>query len=87
MEAVERAATEKSPGICKKYSKGKCKKHMFDTFQHPADPSCRFTHGNREQTGKVACHFAADCTDMGCPYMHPPERQAKAVDMAGDLIS
>ena len=37
--------------------------------------------------GKVLCHFAADCTGMGCPYMHPPERQAKAVEIAGDLIA
>ena len=62
---------------------------MFHTFEHPADTSCRFTHGDRGQTGKVACYFAAECTDMGCPYMHPTERhrQAKAVDMAGDLIA
>ena len=53
MEAMERVTSEKSPNICKKYRQGRCKKHMFDTFEHPADTSCRLTHGNREQTGMV----------------------------------
>ena len=42
---------------------------------------------NREQTGKVACHLKGACSDMGCPYLHPPERQAMAVDVNGDLIA
>jgi len=87
MEAVQRASSEKCLGICKKYTKGKCRRHMFDTYQHPADQTCRFTHGNKEETGTVACHFKGDCTDMGCPYLHPPERQAMAVDANGDLIN
>ena len=87
MEAVQRATSAKSTHMCKKYTKGQCRRHMFDTYQRPADSSCRFTHGDREQTGKVACYHKSACSYMGCPYLHPPERQAMAVDVNGDLMA
>jgi hypothetical protein len=87
MLAGQRASSEKSTHMCKKYTKGQCRRHMFDTYQRPADSSCRFTHGNREQTGKVACYHKSECSDMGCPYLHPPERQAMAMDANGDLMA
>lgn len=86
MEVVREATREKSSAMCKLYRQGRCLKHMFDTYQRPANTTCRFTHGTREQTGQIACHFGDECANVGCPYRHPPDRQAKAVDVNGNLV-
>jgi hypothetical protein len=77
----------KSPNICKRYRQGRCTRHLFGLFERPADESCEFTHGTLEQTMQIPCKLQHGCTDLGCPYLHQPERQAKALDEAGKLRS
>ena len=73
----------KSPHVCRRYRQGRCTRHMFDLHQRPADISCEFTHGDIIETMQIPCKTQGNCEDMGCPYLHPQERQAKALDEYG----
>ena len=84
---AEEARPAKSTAICKKYREGRCVKHMWATFGHEADTTCKFTHGNKEETKQVPCHNGAACFNYGCPYKHDAEREKLSKDENGQMAA